>query len=260
MHQKDKAAVRYTLVLACEPRVGGPEGWWSEVRREVRDRVLEARERARRLGLPPVDELVVAFGAALGVYSGYEVVLDDESGGEVDPVRVLDEARRVLADAVVEEFDVGGLDERGAFYLLYRYYYGYPSRSGSPDWEEVRRLCLALGLDPEGLEGEGLLVRYRGRAYLATFEDREVVDPSASSVDGLHAALRAMKEGLEAVERVVEERPDLRLLARGLVSAGYERYGDVEGFPRELSNVVRLLGVLGEEVPDGQRRLDEWTG
>ena len=260
LHQKDKAAVRYTLVLACEPRVGGPEGWWSEVRREVRDRVLEARERARRLGLPPVDELVVAFGAALGVYSGYEVVLDDESGGEVDPVRVLDEARRVLADAVVEEFDVGGLDERGAFYLLYRYYYGYPSRSGSPDWEEVRRLCLALGLDPEGLEGEGLLVRYRGRAYLATFEDREVVDPSASSVDGLHAALRAMKEGLEAVERVVEERPDLRLLARGLVSAGYERYGDVEGFPRELSNVVRLLGVLGEEVPDGQRRLDEWTG
>ncbi|WP_457619971.1 hypothetical protein, partial [Methanopyrus sp.] len=129
------------MILACEPRGSGEEAWWSEVRREVWELVREARERARELDLSPVDELVVAFGTALRAYTGYDRVIDEGTGEEVEPEDVLDEARRVLAEVVAEELEVGELDEEARFYAMYRYYFGYPSKSGSPDWDEVRRLC-----------------------------------------------------------------------------------------------------------------------
>jgi adenine-specific DNA methylase len=229
LHQREKAAVRYTLILACEPREGdGKEAWWSEVRDEVRERVEEAVERAERQGLEGVDKLVVAYGAALSAYTGYERVLDEETGEEVEPELVLDEARRVVADLELEELEAGGLDEEGRFYVLYRAFYGYPSKSGAPDWDEVRRLGLVLGVDPEDL---GYVERHRGRAYLRSFEDREKeeLSPDGSSVDVLHLALHRLDEGREAVQEVVEEADGVVELARAcpdyesLVQAIYQK-------------------------------------
>jgi len=257
LHQREKAAVRYTLILACEPREGdGEEAWWSDVQDKVRERVEEAVELAERQGLEGVDKLVVAYGAALSAYTGYERVLDEETGEEVEPELVLDEARRVVADLELEELEAGGLDEEGRFYVLYRAFYGYPSKSGAPDWDEVRRLGLVLGVDPEDL---GYVERYRGRAYLRSFEDREKeeLSPDGSSVDALHLALHRLDEGREAVQEVVKEADGVVELARALAAVARRRYGDPEEYPRELRWVMSLLSTLGESPP-GQRTLDEY--
>ncbi|HII70533.1 hypothetical protein [Methanopyrus kandleri] len=119
----------------------------------------------------------------------------------------------------------------------------------------MRRLGLVLGVDPEDLR---FVERYRGRAYLQTFEDRdENLNPERSAVDALHRALRALNEGMDAVKGVVEKADGVRELARALAAVARRRHGDPDNYPRELRRVMSLLSALGEPVP-GQKTLDEY--
>ena len=113
-----------------------------------------------------------------------------------------------------------------------------------------------LGVDPEDL---GYVERYRGRAYLRSFEDREKekLGPDGSSVDALHLALHRLDEGREAVQDVVKEADGVVELARALAAVARRRYEDPEDYPRELRRVMSLLSTLGESPP-GQRTLDEY--
>ncbi|HII70532.1 hypothetical protein [Methanopyrus kandleri] len=77
----------------------------------MRDRVEKAVNRAEELGIEGVDKLVVAYGAALQVYTGHERVLDEEPGEEVEPAQVPDEARRVVLDLELRKLEAGELDE-----------------------------------------------------------------------------------------------------------------------------------------------------
>ncbi|AAM02472.1 DUF1156 domain-containing protein [Methanopyrus kandleri] len=256
LHQRWKAAVGTTQIIACRPRSGSEVTTWRRVRDEVRRNVREAFRRAADLVFSDAERLVVARGAALRPYTRYDKVLRSRGDEEVEvsPEEVMEEAYRAVPEAIADQFEetIGetpgfeDLDEAGRFYFLYRFFWGYPKEpSEAPDYEDVLMLAHATDFPLNKYEyrrrpdAKGKLVRVsstRDRGTVAILDDFESRKPGRvnNQVDALHAVLTALtREGDEldmrtALEVAFEHEELFEPIARALARLREYRLEEVE--------------------------------
>jgi putative DNA methylase len=255
LHQRWKAAVGTTQIIACRPRSGSKVTTWRRVREEVRRNVREAFRRAADLVFSDAERLVVARGAALRPYTRYDKVLRSKGDEEVEvsPEEVMEEAYRAVPEAIADQFEetIGetpgfeDLDEAGRFYFLYRFFWEYPKGpKEAPDYEDVLMLAHATDFPLNKYEyrrrtdAKGKLVRVSTRegrtvAILDDFESREPGRVN-NQVDALHAVLTALtREGDEldmrtALEVAFEHEELFEPIARALARLREYRLKEVE--------------------------------
>ena len=120
-HQREKGAVRSTILMACRKRAQNGIGWYHQIRGELHQVVRGRLAYFWEMGLRGADFFISAIGPAVGVFGRYESVRRPD-GREVTVAELLDEVRTLAADYALERLgkDLGLVDAPTRFYVLWR--------------------------------------------------------------------------------------------------------------------------------------------
>ena len=170
LRAQESAALASSIYMVCRKRLDGTTGYWSEVRRETRERVERRLQHFWDAGVRGADMFISAIGAGMEVFTRYARV-EKASGDPVSMGEFLQEVRHVVAEfalrRVLHEPAVASeLDALTRFYLLYRWAYG---RAEAP-FDEARKLATSVGLELTQVWGAGEVIeqdkeRVRVRAH-----------------------------------------------------------------------------------------------
>jgi adenine-specific DNA methylase len=254
LRAQESAALASSIYIVCRKRQGATTGYWSEVRREMRELVERRLQQFWDAGIRGADMFISAIGAGMEVFTRYARV-EKASGDPVSMGEFLQEVRQVVAEfalrRVLHEPAVASeLDALTRFYLLYRWAYG---RAEVP-FDEARKLATSVGLELTQAWGAGEVVqkekeRVRVRAH---YERAWGVRPGAKGGRGRpprsrggvpsgQLSLEAMLTPSEAKEEAIAAWDALR--ARGRQS---------------LIEAIQLAAALWEA--NQISRLHEWLG
>jgi len=170
LRAQESAALASSIYMVCRKRQGATTGYWSEVRRETRERVERRLQQFWDAGVRGADMFISAIGAAMEVFTRYARV-EKASGDPVPLGEFLQEVRQVVAEFALrrvlhEQAVASELDALTRFYLLYRWSYG---RAEAP-FDEARKLATSVGLELTQVWGAGEVIeqdkeRVRVRAH-----------------------------------------------------------------------------------------------
>lgn len=169
-HQRGKAAVRSTVVMACRRRSENAGiGWYREVMSELRQVVCERLREFWREGIRGADFLISAIGPAVGIFGKYREVRHLD-GTEVKVAEVLQEVRKAVVEFTLQQLGFEALDEPTRFYIFYRWAYG----SKEIEYDEANKLAKGLGVELSEMERRyGLINRDGDEVRVLSFEERK---------------------------------------------------------------------------------------
>ncbi|MGQ9879690.1 MAG: hypothetical protein ACUVSV_02355, partial [Armatimonadota bacterium] len=155
-HQREKGAVRSTILMACRKRAQNGVGWYHQIRGELHQVVRERLAYFWEMGLRGADFFISAIGPAVGVFGRYEAVRRPD-GREVTVGELLDEVRAIAADYALERLgkELGLVDEPTRLYVLWRWAYG----GGTLEFDEANKLSKSLGVELDALKDRFRLIR-----------------------------------------------------------------------------------------------------
>ncbi|MBI3972514.1 MAG: DUF1156 domain-containing protein [Chloroflexi bacterium] len=189
LHIRDQNAAQSTVLLCCRPRrASAGTGYWEELRPQVVRAAQAAAERLGAQSLSGVDQLVGAFGPAIGVASAYDEVRD-VTGRPVGFDRVMQEAAGAVAAWRAAQLAaqlpsgtgsaLADMDAISRAALLWWAQFG----SASIAFDQVRLLALALGLDTGDLVQAGVAVRAKGNLALLAAAARRRAQPHLGTAE-----------------------------------------------------------------------------
>ncbi|MGQ9684509.1 MAG: hypothetical protein ACUVX9_18445, partial [Anaerolineae bacterium] len=214
-HQREKGAVRSTILMACRKRGACGTGWYHQVERQLNQAVSPRLKQFWDMGLGGADFFISAIGPAVEIFGQYEKVLRAD-GRPVTVEELLDKAGVLASDFALKRLGAGlnGVDPPTRFYVLWRWAYG----GSGLDFDEANKLAKSQRAELDELQDRYHLVqRAKETVRLPDFaerlEDRGMQDWISAAVkeerigelalvDVLHTALYLWRRG--GRQRLVE--------------------------------------------------------
>lgn len=153
---RDSAALASNIYLVCRKRVAGRVGLFSDVLRELRERLRERLRHFWENGIRGADFFMSAIGPAIEVFGRYERV-EQLDGKSVSIGELLGEVRRFVTEFALKEVlnqtSTAGIDERTRLYLLWWWY-----RRPVLSYDEARKLATSLEVELHRLKQSPILI------------------------------------------------------------------------------------------------------
>lgn len=246
------AALASSIFLICRKRAEAREGYFSEVRQELQERIQERLDFFWEKGIRGADFFISAIGPAVEVFGRYTAVRR-LSGETVSVGELLDLVQEIVTNyalrQILHDGRVGHVDPATRFYVLWRWAYG----GGKVPFDDARKLAQAQGAEVEELMARLKILQKRGEnvellgpRQRAKDENLGETGPSGRPmplVDVLHRACLLWNQG---------DRPGLtEFLAR----SGYARDESLWTVAQALSEILpegdkekqMLQGLLGSK-------------
>ena len=249
-HQRERGAVRSTILMACRKRAPDGVGWYHQMRGALHGVVRERLAYFWEMGLRGADFFISAIGPAVGMFGRYEAVRRPD-GREVSVAELLGEVRTLAADFALERLgkDLGLVDAPTRFYVLWRWAYG----GGALEFDEANKLSKSLGAELDELTDKFRLIRRKAEKvtlpdFLTRLQDEtlsrlihrvleEEKVHELPIIDVLHQALSFWRRG--------EREQVAGLLAQGGFQDEDHRFWRVA---QALYEVEREAAGMGEEA------------
>ncbi|MBE9508806.1 MAG: hypothetical protein IMY86_12245 [Chloroflexi bacterium] len=240
------AALASSIFLVCRKRVEAQEGYFNDVRPELRTRIQERLEFFWEQDIRGADFFISAIGPAVEVFGRYTAVRR-LSGEEVTVGQLLDMVQEIVADYALARIltpsqpspyqgegrvGVGHVDPATRFYVLWRWAYG----AARVHFDDARKLAQAQGAEVDELMARLKLLKKRGEnvdllgpRQRATDEHLGETGPGgqpAPLIDVLHRACLLWNQG---------DRPGL---AEFLSRSGYARDESFWTVAQALSEIL----------------------
>ena len=171
-------------------------GWFSQVKREIKERIYERLDRLWQEGISGADYFISAIGSAIEVFGRYEKVMDYE-GNVIRGERLLNFIRDVVADYVLRqilhEAVAARLSPLTKFYILWRWTYG----EAKVHFDDARKLAQSVGIDLEQEWNKGFIKKEKEFVRVLGPEERnpKELERSNELIDVLHRVLLLWKKG-----------------------------------------------------------------
>jgi hypothetical protein len=277
---KDTASALTSIFITCRKRTAESNGQatWSGfggtgVQQRIRVAVKEGMKDFERLRLNPVDEMVAAYGRALGVLSEHWPVLG-EGDKPVSPVLAMNEASRVVAQHQIARLTSGRLkvDDLTPEAAMALTLYGIYGLAEIP-YDDAKNIANSLNIPLHShtggysLDGERIAGMNpdtaSGRRRRTTSEEAEESGYHAPLVSK-GSKLRLAKPDERNPKRLDKPQTEWDIL-HGLLTE-YKR-GDVPVARAYLNRhadgrqdlILDLLYVWAEEMPDEKQRKEAQT-
>lgn len=212
-HQKDMAAAASSIFITCRKRQADqpfPAVWTGlggmGVQSKIRESVEGALEEFSTLNLNPVDKMIACYGRALQVLSENWPVMDGDE--EVNPIRAMNEASRVVAEHQIRDITEGritvdDLDTETAMALTVYGIWGHNDVAYSEALNLSKSLNFRLESRIAGYGGEDRLVAYN--------TEESGAKRKGASVETIGYAAPLLKKGSKLRLAKPEERDKRRI-------------------------------------------------
>lgn len=198
------AALASSIFLVCRKKEGEEEAYFSDVKKELRDKIYYRLDSFWRAGIRGADFFISAIGTSLEIFGKYKRV-KRLSGEEVSVSEFLNIVREIVTDYALEKILKGGrigeIDEETRFYILHRWAYG----PGKVHFDDARKLAQAIGVEVDELMGRTELLRKdgenvsllgpKGRSDHEKIGEPRTDGTSAPMIDVLHRACLLWEQG-----------------------------------------------------------------
>lgn len=212
-HQKDMAAAASSIFITCRKRQADqpfPAVWTGlggmGVQSKIRESVEDALEEFSTLNLNPVDKMIACYGRALQVLSENWPVMDGDE--EVNPIRAMNEASRVVAEHQIRDITEGritvdDLDTETAMALTVYGIWGQNAFAYNEALNLSKSLNFRLESRVAGYGVEGRLVAYN--------TEESGAKRKGASVEAVGYAAPLLKKGSKLRLAKPEERDKRRI-------------------------------------------------
>ena len=241
LRAQESAALASSVTLVFRKRlVTADEGYWDDVRDELREVSRERLDFFWQQGIRGADFFISAIGPALSVYGRYAKVTR-LTGEEVSVGQFLDEVRGIVTDYALSQIlhgaKTGQIDSETRFYVLWNWSYG----DGKVPADEAFKLAQALGIDTEEMwDRTGVLEKQGQNVQALTVAKRmRIKDLGEPNVDGSPATL------IDTLHRccAFRDKGDTGGLSEYLARSGHGRN-------EKLWTVAQ---AISEVLPDGDK-------
>ena len=198
------ASLASSIFIVCRKRVADQDGFFDDVRHELRERIEERLDFFWEQGIRGADFFISAIGPAVEVFGRYSRVRK-LTGEDVSVAELLDLVQEMVADYALRQvlngrYQMGAVDAPTRFYVMYRWSY---SKQKLP-FDDARRLAQALGAEVDDLIGRYHTIKKRGASVTVPDAseragDENLGEPArdgspAPVIDVLHRALRIWQQ------------------------------------------------------------------
>jgi len=241
LRAQESAALASSVTLVCRKRlVTAGEGYWDDVREELRQVARERLDYFWQQGIRGADFFISAIGPALSVYGRYAKVTR-LTGEEVSVGQFLDEVRGIVTDYALSQIlhgaKTGQIDSETRFYVLWKWSYA----DGKVPADEAFKLAQALGIGTESMwDRTGVLEKQGENVQALTMAKRmRINDLGEPNVDGSPAPL------IDALHRccAFRDKGDTGGLSEYLARSGHGRN----------EKVWTVAQAMSEVLPDGDK-------
>lgn len=236
LRAKDSAALASSIFIICRRRQANDDGFYDNVRHEMRTRIKERLDFFWSQGIRGADFFISAIGPAVEVFGRYQSVRK-LSGEVVSVADLLDLVQEAVADYTLSRvlngrYKMGTVDAPTRFYVMYRWSYGGEKLL----FDDARRLAQALGAEVNDLiHRDGILKQSGDSVTMPSATDRRKQEHLGEAgrdgavppvIDVLHRAVLIWQDG------------DRRALAEYLVQHALGREDEVHTVAQALVNVL----------------------
>ena len=204
------ASLASSIFIICRKRIANEDGFFDDVRQELRERIEERLNFFWEQGIRGADFFISAIGPAVEVFGRYSRVRK-LTGEDVSVAEVLDLVQESVADYALRQvlngrYQMGAVDAPTRFYVMYRWSY---NKQKLP-FDDARRLAQALGAEVDELFHYGILKKKGATVTVPDSSERAPDDnlgepardgSPAPIIDVLHRALRIWQTGDRQVLR-----------------------------------------------------------
>ena len=205
MGAQGTASLASSIFIVCRKRTADEDGFFDDVRHELRERIEERLNFFWQQGIRGADLFISAIGPAVEVFGRYGRVRK-LTGEDVSVADLLDLVQEMVADFALSRvlngrYQMGAVDAPTRFYVMYRWSY---SKQKLP-FDDARRLAQALGAEVDDLIRRYGIVKQRGSTVTVPDSsgragDDNLGEPArdgspAPIIDVLHRALRIWQRG-----------------------------------------------------------------
>jgi len=240
LRSHDSAALASSIFIVCRKRLTEEEGYFSEVKNEVKEKIHEKLDEFWAQGIRGADFFISAIGPAVEVFGKYKKV-KRVTGEEVGVGELLDIVRQIVTDyslhQILHDGQLGIIDEATRFYVLWRWAYD----SNDVPFDDARKLAQALGIESDQLMGKKDLLEKKGdKVRLLGPKERA----KSKDLGEPRAGLRAPMIDVIHKACILWEKNNRKALTDLIENSGYS--GDIEA----LWNVAQ---AVSEILPDGDK-------
>ncbi len=218
LRARGSAALASSIYMVCRKRAKEENAYFSEIRKEIEQRVGERLTQFWEQGIRGADFFVSVIGPAVEVFGRYSKV-EKLTGDEVTVKELLEYVRKIVSEFALERVlelekaDLGRIDAETRFYLLWRWVFG----SARVHFDDAIKLSRSLGVELASLWSGGGFVK-KEKEFIRVLDPKErAKDPAflrktkpMSIVDVLHHAVILWERGER--ERIKELLRDTRYL------------------------------------------------
>ncbi len=236
LRAQETASLASSIYMVCRKRTADEAGEFSNVRREIGERVQQKLAQFWEAGIRGADFFMSAIGPAVEAFGKYSKV-ERLSGEEVKVPELLSEVRRVVSEFALERIlkqaELGGVDAPTRFYLLYRWTYNQTK----VHFDEARKLSQGVGVELADLWQPGGIV-LKEKEYV------RVPSPSERARDASFSRRSEFRTMIDALHRAVAfwERNEQKKLNEHLS----QTYGGNEAF-------WQVAQAIAEVLPEGDK-------
>ena len=239
LHIVGKAAVRSLLVIGVEPRPEDSRGcfWDAKLQKMINEEAARAVRQTLDYGLSYIDALMTAVGRAFNVV-GKCWPLSTLDGRRIGFEEVVDFVYRAAVRALASTILEAEVDPQSLMYLLARVVYG------EPEFDDLRRLGYALGVDHNaflGLYTEGR--RTRRGAVVFPLKPLTRIEAPGTLIGALAEAAREyLRRGANAVPEVLKKH-GYSLCDKAVVAYLQALLADIEASNGKGEEAKALRGI-----------------
>ncbi len=232
----DSGALASSIFIVCRKRAAQEEGFYDDVKRELRERIAERLSFFWSESIRGADFFISAIGPAVEVFGRYSAVRK-LSGDLVGVAELLDLVQEAVADYALGQimngrYKMGTVDAPTRFYVMYRWSYSDQKLV----FDDARRLAQALGAEVNDLiHRHGLLIQSGESVTMPGPTGRKKVEHlGESGRDGIAAPI------IDVLHRAVLiwQSGDRQKLAQYLATHALGREEAVNAVAQALVNVL----------------------
>lgn len=234
----ESASLASSFFLACRERNTIEEGYFNEVKIDIKERISKKLDQFWSQGIRGADFFISAIGPAVEVFGKYKKI-KKLSGEEVSVAELLDIVRQIVTDyslhQILHDGKLGNIDDATRFYVLWRWSYA----DADVPFDDARKLAQALGAEPDELLSKKGLLNKKGDKVnmLEPWErkDEHLGEPkngiSAPRIDVIHKAC------------VLWEKGNKKALTDFIERSGYAKD----------ESIWNIAQAISEILPDGSK-------
>ncbi|MCS7237815.1 MAG: hypothetical protein NZ899_06040 [Thermoguttaceae bacterium] len=243
LRARQPAALASSIYMVCRKRVGSEVGDYTQIRKEIANRIREKLAQFWEEGIRGADFFMSAIGPAVEVFGRYQTV-EKLSGEEVTVPELLEDVRREVArfalERILQQSEIGGIDSPSRLYLLWRWTFG---QAWVP-FDEARKLAVSVGVELTAFWGEGGIVKKDKEFVQMLAPQDRAKDPRFQKQQNFTTMVDALHRGV-----ILREKGHLAELKEHLEST----YGGNSQF-------WHFAQAVAEVLPEGSKEKQQLEG